>query len=243
MTYESKRLPATTRLANSNILCCTKRGLPPQTRILPQKGPLLLLLCRSRRERMDPKTLKVAELRAELERRGQPTSGLKAELVDRLQLALDEEEFGLTAPVEQEAVNAETTTTAAEVVAEEPAAAAQEEAEEEEEPPAGEEAVEEAEPAATTAEAFLEKAAVTPENVDPEEEKKRKRAARFGIPLVTAKPDEKTKKQKRIERFKDPAVAAEEEKRKARADRFKDPTTAAMEQKLKARAERFAVAS
>ncbi|CEG36034.1 Scaffold/matrix specific factor hnRNP-U/SAF-A, contains SPRY domain [Plasmopara halstedii] len=43
---------------------------------------------------MNPKKMKVSELRAALESRGLSFNGLKTELIQRLELALDEEEFG-----------------------------------------------------------------------------------------------------------------------------------------------------
>ena len=53
----------------------------------------------------------MSDLKIELERRGKSTDGLKAELVNRLQALLDEEEFNLADEPASTIINHETTTT------------------------------------------------------------------------------------------------------------------------------------
>lgn len=162
---------------------------------------------------MVPKKMKVSELRAALESRGLSSNGLKSELIQRLELALDEEEFGSEAqeleelaPPKEDAKPAETTAAptaatspkkAAAVVAAAPAKKKEADA-----------------PAAAAAAPVAKKepvaaAASEPENEAPvigdtaaapavesgsavqsltEEEKRSARAAKFGIPL---KPEQK----------------------------------------------------
>lgn len=140
----------------------------------------------------------VTELRAELAKRGLSTDGLKAELVNRLQTRLDEEEFGLAeAP-------ALTSPTAAAAPAEAPPAAAPApepapapEAEKEA-PPAPEEKTEEAPKEA----APIETAAPAPAKaVDTKgmtfDEKKKARAARFGLLAKPSTPKNGGKKDSR----------------------------------------------
>jgi SAP domain-containing ribonucleoprotein len=122
---------------------------------------------------LEPKKMKVGEMREALQARGLDTSGLKNDLIHRLEMALDEEEFGVS---EAPPTNAAATVVAADPVVE----------------PAVENSVAVETPVAAVA-AEESVPAAGPVDVPVVTNKNAERAARFGIPVVEAAPAEKLK--------------------------------------------------
>eukprot|EP00956_Cyclotella_meneghiniana_P012815 scaffold18244_cov70-Cyclotella_meneghiniana.AAC.3 len=160
-------------------------------------------------EETDPKKMKVSDLRDALSQRGLSTEGKKADLINRLQARLDEEEFGMAeAPPAAAAAPAAETEAAApeaptETITEPPAAEA---------PPAEEEAAQPAETVENTSapEAPTETSTPAEDPVNKPQpdatakatsemsftEKMAQRAKRFGMPV-----SDDVKKELRKERF------------------------------------------
>jgi SAP domain-containing ribonucleoprotein len=180
-----------------------------------------------------PKKMKVSELRAELEARGLSSNGLKSELIQRLEMALDEEEFGSAAedlaPPTDDHANGESTPASPKKAV--PVKTAPAEATKPKvtakpvspKAPVEKAATTVAKPAVANAAAASVVAPVNKENtpVAPqgvsEEEKRKARAEKFGIPLSL-----EDKKAERAKRFNLPVKADEEvkEKKLERAKRF-----------------------
>ena len=171
---------------------------------------------------IDPKKLKVAELRAALAERGLDTSGLKNDLIHRLQMKLDEEEFGLDdPPVADAPPDSAPVGEPAPEPAPEPAKAE----------PAPEAAAPAEDAAAPAPEATVPAAAALSE----EEQRKKARAERFGIPY--APPEQPKPSKKAIAAAK---AAVEEEKKRKREERFATSSLSAEDiAKREARKARF----
>ena len=198
-----------------------------------------------KRKEMNPKDLKVVELRAELKKRGLDHKGRKAELVERLEEALENE---LLDGDDEEEVSIPAEETPAEKTPAEETPAA-EEAPVEEEKKVSAETTEQEAKVEDDKEEDAKKEEKKPELTEAQL-KMIARAKRFGMPIpdFTKKKNDNNKKKRKRNKKKNKNEDQKkrqkrefEEKKKQRAMRFQTKISAEEQEKRRKRAERFGI--
>ena len=178
---------------------------------------------------IDPRDMKVSDLQKELRSRNLPVSGLKQQLIERLEDALDRELMGETGPTEDTGENGQDDQEVGDdndevqgKEAERPAASTATKTSLS--APTAQSSttvkpttVQQSKQASTTKAPAAPTVKPADSGASSEADKRALRAARFGIKVTES---EEEKKRRRMERFNMTSAESEEEKKKARAMRF-----------------------